>query len=148
MAEHIGMAQYRAADGAGLAKGIALAQRMATIAPMSHFVVMHAPPRIAVQAQSEGLFTASLMAAAVQSRPEAHVRLCAFFERHAGKVRHLPGTATPGLVFASGVAYAKAIAAAVPADVPEILTESLTAAAATGVPAGCDVRAFGGLLFN
>lgn len=52
MAEHIGMAQYRAADGAGLPNGIALAQRMATIAPMSHFVVMHAPPRIAVQAQS------------------------------------------------------------------------------------------------
>ena len=70
------------------------------------------------------------MAAAAQSRPEAHVRLCAFFERHAGKVRHLLGTAAPGLVFASGVAYAKAIAAAVPAEVPEILTESLTAAAA------------------
>lgn len=139
------MAQYRAADGVALAKGIAPAQRMATTAPMSNFAVTHALPRIADQAQSEGLFTASLMAAAAaQSRPEAHVRLCAFFERVAGKVRHLLGTATPGLVFASGVAYAKSIAAAVPADVPVIPT----AAAATGLPAGCDVRAFGNLLFN
>ncbi len=62
-----------------------------------------------------------------------------------GKLRHILGTVTPGLVFASGAAYAKAIAAVVPADVTVVLTEGL-AAAATGLLAGRDVRAFGSLL--
>ena len=63
-----------------------------------------------------------------------------------GKLRHILGTVTPGLVFASGAAYAKAIAAVVPADVTVVLTEGLAAAAATGLLAGHDVRAFGSLL--
>jgi len=40
-----------------------------------------------------------------------------------GKLRHILATTTPGLVFASGPAYAKAIAAAVPTDVEVVLTE-------------------------
>ena len=64
-----------------------------------------------------------------------------------GKLRHILGTVTPGLVFASGAAYAKAIAAVVPADVTLVLTEGLAAAAATGLLAGRDVRAFASLLF-
>jgi feruloyl-CoA synthase len=40
-----------------------------------------------------------------------------------GKLRHILAATTPGLVFASGPAYAKAIAAAVPADVEVVLTE-------------------------
>jgi len=40
-----------------------------------------------------------------------------------GKLRHIRATVTPGLVFASGPAYAKAIAAAVPGDVEIVLTE-------------------------
>ena len=63
-----------------------------------------------------------------------------------GKLRHILGTVTPGLVFASGAAYAKAIAAVVPADVTLVLTEGL-AVAATGLLAGRDVRAFDSLLF-
>jgi feruloyl-CoA synthase len=40
-----------------------------------------------------------------------------------GKLRHIAGVLTPGLVFAAdGTAYAKAIAAAVPADVPVVCT--------------------------
>jgi feruloyl-CoA synthase len=40
-----------------------------------------------------------------------------------GKLRHILGTLTPGLVFASdGAAYAKAIQAAVPAETPIVLT--------------------------
>jgi feruloyl-CoA synthase len=39
------------------------------------------------------------------------------------KLRHILGTLTPGLVFASGPAYAKAIAAAVPRDIEVVLTE-------------------------
>ncbi len=64
-----------------------------------------------------------------------------------GKLRHILGTVTPGLVFASGPAYAKAIAAVVPADVTVVLTDGLAAAAATGLLAGRDVRAFDSLLF-
>ena len=85
-AEQIGLVQYRAADGAGLARGMALAQRIASNAPMSNFAVMHALPRIADQAQSEGLFTESLMAAVAESTPDAQVRLRAFLEGRAGKV--------------------------------------------------------------
>jgi len=40
-----------------------------------------------------------------------------------GKLRHILETTTPGLVFASSAAYAKAIAAVVPADVAVVLTE-------------------------
>ncbi len=40
-----------------------------------------------------------------------------------GKLRHVFATLTPGLVFASGPQYAKAIAAIVPADTPVVLTE-------------------------
>ena len=82
----MGLVNYRSADGAGLARGIALAQRIATNAPMSNFAVMHALPRIADQSQSEGLFTESLMAAVAESTPEAQDRLRAFLEGRAGKV--------------------------------------------------------------
>jgi len=81
-----GLVNYRVADGEGLAKGIALAQRIATNAPMSNFAVMHALPRIADQSQSEGLFTESLMAAVAESTPDAQSRLRAFLEGRAGKV--------------------------------------------------------------
>jgi len=40
-----------------------------------------------------------------------------------GKLRHILGTVTPGLVFASGPAYAKAIQAVVADDVTVVLTE-------------------------
>ena len=40
-----------------------------------------------------------------------------------GKLRHIVDLLTPGLVFASGPAYAKAIAAVVPAETPVVLTE-------------------------
>jgi feruloyl-CoA synthase len=40
-----------------------------------------------------------------------------------GKLRHILATTTPGLVFASSPAYAKAIAATVPTDVAVVLTE-------------------------
>ena len=64
-----------------------------------------------------------------------------------GKLRHILDTVTPGLVFASGPAYAKAIAAVVSDDVTVVLTGGLAEAAATGLLAGRDVRAFDTLLF-
>ena len=39
-----------------------------------------------------------------------------------GKLKHILGSVTPGLVFASGAAYARAIAAAVPDEVEVVLT--------------------------
>ena len=38
-----------------------------------------------------------------------------------GKLRHIVGTTTPGVVYASGPEYARAIAATVPADTPVVL---------------------------
>jgi (methylthio)acryloyl-CoA hydratase len=82
----VGLSQYVVGDGEGLAKAIALAERIASNAPMSNFAVMHALPRIADQSQSDGLFTEALMAAVAESTPEAQVRLRAFLEGKANKV--------------------------------------------------------------
>jgi enoyl-CoA hydratase/carnithine racemase len=81
-----GLTQYVVPIGAGLAKGIELAERIAGNAPMSNYAVMHALPRIADQSQSEGLFTESLMAAVAEGTPEAKKRLRAFLDKRAGKV--------------------------------------------------------------
>ncbi|MDH4393909.1 MAG: crotonase/enoyl-CoA hydratase family protein [Aquabacterium sp.] len=84
--DRAGLVQYRVRDGEGLAKGIALAQKMAANAPMTAFAVMHALPRIVEQSPGEGLFTESLMAAAASNTPEAQTRLRAFLEGKAAKV--------------------------------------------------------------
>jgi feruloyl-CoA synthase len=55
-----------------------------------------------------------------------------------GKLRHILGTVTPGLVFASDASYAKAIAATVGADVAVVMTQ--------GSIEGREVRAFDSLL--
>ncbi|MEK8033119.1 crotonase/enoyl-CoA hydratase family protein [Ideonella sp. DXS29W] len=81
-----GLAQYAVADGAGFAKALELAQRVASNAAMSNFAVMHALPRIADQSQDQGLFTESLMAAVAESTPDAKERLRAFLEGRANKV--------------------------------------------------------------
>ncbi|MGM9486692.1 crotonase/enoyl-CoA hydratase family protein [Ideonella sp. YS5] len=83
---HAGLAQYAVADGAGFAKALELARRIASNAPMSNFAVMHALPRIADQSQDQGLFTESLMAAVAESTPDAKDRLRAFLEGRSNKV--------------------------------------------------------------
>ena len=82
----LGLSQYLVEDGAGLTRALELAARIAGNAPISSFAVMHALPRVAEQAQSEGLFTESLMAAVAESTPEAQSRLRAFLDGRAGKV--------------------------------------------------------------
>ncbi len=84
--DRAGLVQYRVADGQGLAKGIALAHRMAGNSPMTAFAVMQALPRIVEQSPGEGLFTEALMAAAASNTPEAQDRLRAFLDGRAGKV--------------------------------------------------------------
>jgi feruloyl-CoA synthase len=63
-----------------------------------------------------------------------------------GKLRHIAGVVTPGLVFASDARYAKAIATVMPADVPVVLTEGAAGAALDGPLAGRRVLGFDALL--
>jgi (methylthio)acryloyl-CoA hydratase len=82
----VGLTQYVVDQDGALPKALALAERIASNAPMSNFAVMHALPRIADQSQDEGLFTEALMAAVAESTPEAQDRLRAFLEGRANKV--------------------------------------------------------------
>ncbi len=84
--ERYGVVNYLVAEGEGLAKGMALAEKIAGNAPMTAFAVMHALPRIAEQSPSEGLFTESLMSAVAANTPEAQARLQAFLQGKAAKV--------------------------------------------------------------
>ncbi len=64
-----------------------------------------------------------------------------------GKLRHILGLVTPGLVFAASPAYAQAIFAVLPDDVPVVLTEGIAQATALGAPlAGRTVLGFNALL--
>jgi enoyl-CoA hydratase/carnithine racemase len=83
----IGISHYLVQPGEGLAKAFALAERIAANAPLSNFAVMHALPRIADMAQDEGLFVESLMAAIASGDEAAKVRVRAFLEGRAAKVR-------------------------------------------------------------
>jgi enoyl-CoA hydratase/carnithine racemase len=82
-----GLTNYLVDDGQGLAKGLALAAKIATNAPLSNFAVMHALPRIADLSQSDGLFVESLMASIAQGDEAAKTRVRAFLEGRAGKVQ-------------------------------------------------------------
>ena len=73
-------------DGAGLAQGIELAERVATNAPLSNFAVMHALPRIAESNPSSGLFAESLMASVASNSDDAKTRLKDFLEKRGKKV--------------------------------------------------------------
>jgi (methylthio)acryloyl-CoA hydratase len=83
----VGLSHYRVADGAGLAKGIELARKIAANAPLSNFAVVQALPRIADLSQSDGLFMESLMAAIAQGDEGAKQRMRDFVQGRAAKVR-------------------------------------------------------------
>ena len=82
-----GLSNYLVGDGKGLAKGLELAAKVATNAPLSNFAVMQALPRIADLSQSDGLFVESLMASIAQGDDAAKSRVRAFLEGRAGKVQ-------------------------------------------------------------
>jgi enoyl-CoA hydratase/carnithine racemase len=84
----IGISHYLVARGAGLAKGIELAQRIAGNAPMTNFAVMQVLPRIAESDRASGYLTESLIAAIAQGDDEAKSRLKAFLEKRAPKTVH------------------------------------------------------------
>ena len=91
----IGLSHYTVPPGLGLAKGLELARRIATNAPLSNFAIMHALPLIAEQPMAHGLMTEGLMATVTQSDGEAKLRMQAFLEKRAGKVQPAGQNSTP-----------------------------------------------------
>jgi (methylthio)acryloyl-CoA hydratase len=82
----IGLTQYLVEDGAGLAKGIELAERIAANAPFTNFAVTHMLPRIARGDPAAGFATEALTAAIARGDGEAKRRLKDFLERRGPKV--------------------------------------------------------------
>jgi (methylthio)acryloyl-CoA hydratase len=82
----LGISNYRVADGAGLAKALALASKIATNAPLSNYAVTQALPRIAELSASDGLFMESLMSSIAQGDEAAKERVRAFLDKRAAKV--------------------------------------------------------------
>ncbi|MDE2200717.1 MAG: crotonase/enoyl-CoA hydratase family protein [Rhodospirillales bacterium] len=86
----LGFSQYLAAAGEGLARGIALARRAASNAPLTNFAILQALPRIATADPQTGLLMESLMAAIAQGSDEAKRLLRDFLEKRGAKVVHGP----------------------------------------------------------
>ena len=81
-----GLSQYVVEAGTGLARAMAMARHIATLAPLSVFAVLHALPRIAEADPRTGLLLESLMAAIAAGDQDAKARLHAFLDKRAGKV--------------------------------------------------------------
>jgi enoyl-CoA hydratase/carnithine racemase len=81
----IGFSHYLVAPGAGLAKAVELAKRIAGNSPITNFAVTHVLPRIAESDPAGGYLTEALIAAIAQGDDEAKARLKAFLEKRAPK---------------------------------------------------------------
>jgi (methylthio)acryloyl-CoA hydratase len=81
----LGFSQYVVEAGAGLAKAIELAERIAGNAPMTNFAAMHVLPHNAEQDRASGLVMEALMAAIAQGDPAAKRRLRDFLAKRAPK---------------------------------------------------------------
>jgi enoyl-CoA hydratase/carnithine racemase len=82
----LGLSHYVVENGAGLAKAMELAERIADNTPMTNYALMHVLPRIAESDPASGYMMEALMAAIAQGDPEAKMRLQAFLEKRAPKV--------------------------------------------------------------
>jgi (methylthio)acryloyl-CoA hydratase len=82
----IGLSNYLVAEGDGLARAFALADRIATNAPLSNFAITQALPRIADAPQPEGLFIEALMSSIAQGDDAAKQRVRDFLDKRAAKV--------------------------------------------------------------
>lgn len=82
----VGLSNYLVRAGEGLSKGLEIARRIATNAPLSNFAITQALPRIADLPQGEGLFMEALMSAIAQGDDAAKTRVRAFLEKRADKV--------------------------------------------------------------
>ncbi|HTY71633.1 MAG TPA: crotonase/enoyl-CoA hydratase family protein [Actinomycetes bacterium] len=88
-----GLSHYLVETGQGLPAALELAAKVATIAPMTAYAVLHALPRIADAGPQEGYLMESLMAAVAQSTDEAKGRLQDFLAGRAAKVTATEGDA-------------------------------------------------------
>lgn len=84
--ERFGLINYLVGEGEAVTKGIELAHKVAAIAPITTYAVMHALPRIVEQPPTEGLLTEALMTAVASNTPEAQARLQDFLRGRAAKV--------------------------------------------------------------
>jgi len=82
----MGLTTYLADQGKGLAKGLELAQRIATNTPLTNFAVTHGLPRIAESDPAAGFTMESLVSAIAQADGEAKQRLKDFLEKRGPKV--------------------------------------------------------------
>jgi enoyl-CoA hydratase/carnithine racemase len=82
----MGLSTYLVDDGAGFAKGLEIAQRIATNAPLTNFAVTQALPRIAEIEPQAGFALEALMSSIAQADDEAKDRLKAFLEKRGPKV--------------------------------------------------------------
>ena len=82
----IALSNYRVAGGAGLAKALELATRIAGNAPLSNYAITQALPRIADLSASDGLFVESLISSIAQGDDAAKERVRDFLEKRSSKV--------------------------------------------------------------
>ena len=80
------LSNYLVGAGDGLAKALALAQKIALNAPLSNYAITQALPRIADLSASDGLFMESLISSIAQGDPAAKERVRAFLDKRAAKV--------------------------------------------------------------
>jgi enoyl-CoA hydratase/carnithine racemase len=85
----LGLSQYLVERREGLGKGLELATRIGTNAPLSNYAILQALPRIARADPDAGLLLESLMCAVTVADDEAKLRLRAFLEKRAEKVSHM-----------------------------------------------------------
>lgn len=83
----MGLTTYLVEPGKGFAKGLELAQHIASNAPLTNFAVLHALPRIAESDPASGYAMESLISAIAQADPTAKARLKDFLEKRAPKVK-------------------------------------------------------------
>jgi enoyl-CoA hydratase/carnithine racemase len=91
-----GLSHYLVEDGAGMARAIELAQRIAANAPLTNFAVTQVLPRIADQSMTEGLLMESMMAGIAAGSEDAKRLLRAFLEKRGSKVAAPPADPPPG----------------------------------------------------
>lgn len=82
----MGLTIYLVEPGEGFARGLELAQRIASNTALTNFAVTHVLPRIAESDPASGYAMEALMASIAQADGEAKARLKAFLEKRAPKV--------------------------------------------------------------
>jgi enoyl-CoA hydratase/carnithine racemase len=82
----MGLTTYLVDEGAGFAKGLELAQRVAENTRLTNFAITHALPRIAENDPASGYAMEALISSIAQADPEAKSRLKDFLEKRGPKV--------------------------------------------------------------